>query len=215
MAEKKEEKIELKDIVVKSTQITIVGDSPLLMRRFSEKAKQQLLDLQTKKAKSAKEPRDPWKDMIDGLNWLTPMPAENEKDEDGFNKALKNGAKFGFPAVGLKQSAISAAYRAGLSKNKVELQGIFHIPDEFIEIEGIPEMREDYVKIPKTGAADLAFRGEFKQWKSTFTINYIEGIYSLEQIINFINLGGFTVGIGEWRPEKGGSFGRFHVVSQQ
>ena len=32
---------------------------------------------------------------------------------------------------------------------------------------------EDYGKIPNTGAADLAFRGEFKQWKSTFTINYI------------------------------------------
>lgn len=208
---KKEEKIELKNVVVKSMQITIVGDSPLLMRRFSEKAKQQLLDIQTKKAKTTKEIRDPWADMIDGLNWLTPMP-EN-KTEEGFNEALANGAKFGFPAVGLKQSAISAAYRAGLSKNKVELQGLFHIPDEFIVIEGVPEMREDYVKIPKTGAADLAFRGEFKQWKSTFTINYIDGIYSIEQIINFINLGGFTVGIGEWRPEKGGSFGRFHVAS--
>ena len=208
---KKEEKIELKNVVVKSMQITIIGDSPLLMRRFSEKAKQQLLDIQTKKAKTTKEIRDPWADMIDGLNWLTPMP-EN-KTEEGFNEALANGAKFGFPAVGLKQSAISAAYRAGLSKNKVELQGLFHIPEEFIVIEGIPEMREDYVKIPKTGAADLAFRGEFKQWKSTFTINYIDGIYSIEQIINFINLGGFTVGIGEWRPEKGGSFGRFHVAS--
>lgn len=208
---KKEEKIELKNVVVKSMQITIIGDSPLLMRRFSEKAKQQLLDIQTKKAKTIKEIRDPWADMIDGLNWLTPMP-EN-KTEEGFNEAIANGAKFGFPAVGLKQSAISAAYRAGLSKNKVELQGLFHIPEEFIVIEGIPEMREDYVKIPKTGAADLAFRGEFKQWKSTFTINYIDGIYSIEQIINFINLGGFTVGIGEWRPEKGGSFGRFHVAS--
>lgn len=208
---KKEEKIELKNVVVKSMQITIVGDSPLLMRRFSEKAKQQLLDIQTKKAKSTKEIRNPWADMIDGLNWLTPMP--ESKTEEGFNEAVANGAKFGFPAVGLKQSAISAAYRAGLSKNKVELQGLFHIPDEFIVIEGVPEMREDYVKIPKTGSADLAFRGEFKQWKSTFTINYIDGIYSIEQIINFINLGGFTVGIGEWRPEKGGSFGRFHVAS--
>ena len=207
----KEERIELKSVEIKSTKVTIIGDSPLLMRRFSEKAKQQLLDIQTKKAKSVKEARDPWADMIDGLNWLTPMP--EVKTEEEFNKAVANGAKFGFPAVGLKQSAISAAYRAGLSKNKVELQGLFHIPDEFIEIEGIPEMREDYVKIPKTGAADLAFRGEFKQWKSTFTINYIDGIYSLEQIINFINLGGFTVGIGEWRPEKGGSFGRFHVAS--
>lgn len=210
MSTKKEEKvIELKKVQVKSMQITIVGDSPLLMRRFSEKAKQQILDIQTKKAKATREARDPWADMIDGLNWLTPMP--EEKTEAGLNKAIANGAAFGFPAVGLKQSAISAAYRAGLSKNKVELQGLFHIPDEYIVIEGIPEMREDYVKIPKTGAADLAFRGEFKQWKSTFTINYIEGIYSIEQIINFINLGGFTVGIGEWRPEKGGSFGRFHV----
>ena len=208
---KKEERIELKSVDIKSMKITIIGDSPLLMRRFSEKAKQQLLDIQTKKAKSVKEARDPWKDMIDGLNWLTPMP--DDKTEEGFNKAIANGARFGFPAVGLKQSAISAAYRAGLSKNKVELQGLFHIPDEFIEIEGVPEMREDYVKIPKTGAADLAFRGEFKHWKSTFTINYIDGIYSIEQIINFINLGGFTVGIGEWRPEKGGSFGRFHVES--
>ena len=211
MVNKKEEKIELKEVVIKSLQITIKGDSPLLMRRFSEKAKQQLLDIQTKKAKTTREARNPWADMIDGLNWLTPMPTE--KTEAGLNKAIADGAKFGFPAVGLKQSAISAAYRAGLSRNKVELQGVFHIPDEYIVIEGIPEMREDYVKIPKTGAADLAFRGEFKEWKSTFTINYIDGIYSIEQIINFINLGGFTVGIGEWRPEKGGSFGRFHVVS--
>jgi len=34
---------------------------------------------------------------------------------------------------------------------------------------------------------------------------------SLEQIINCINAGGYTVGIGEWRPEKDGNFGMFHV----
>lgn len=213
MANKKEEIIELKTIEKKATTITIVGDTPLLMRKFSEKAKQQLLDLQTKKAKATKTAREPWADMIDGLNWLTPMP--EDKTEQGFNKAINEGARFGFPSVGLKQAAISAAYRAGLSKNKVELQGLFHIDDEFIEIKGIPEMRQDYVKIPKTGAADLAFRGEFKQWESTFTITYIDGIYSLEQILNFINLGGFTVGIGEWRPEKGGNFGRFHIKSSK
>ena len=46
MVNKKEERIELKEVVIKSLQITIKGDSPLLMRRFSEKAKQQLLDIQ-------------------------------------------------------------------------------------------------------------------------------------------------------------------------
>lgn len=206
----KSETIELKPIEIKEVKITIEGDTPLIIRKFSEKAKQQILDIQTKKAKTTKEARDPWADMIDGLDWLTPVP--EDKTQEGFEKAIKEGARFGFPACGLKQSAISAAYRSGQSKDKVSLQGVFHIPEEFIEIEGVPEMREDYVKIPKSGAADLAFRGEFKKWKSTFTIRYISSIYSLEQIINFINLGGFMVGIGCWRPERSGTFGTFHVV---
>ena len=30
-------------------------------------------------------------------------------------------------------------------------------------------------------------------------------------IINLINRAGFGVGVGEWRPEKGGEYGRFMV----
>lgn len=204
-----EKQINLQEIKIKETMITIVGDTPLLMKRFSKKAQEQLLQTQMKTAKKIKEARNPWEDFILGLNWLTPEPTTYT--EEAFNEAVANGAKFGFPAVGLKQAAISAAYRNGLSKDKVSLQGMFHIPQEFIEIEGIPEFRTDYVKIPKIGSADLAFRGEFKKWRATFPIRYMEGVYSLEQIINFINLGGFSVGIGEWRPEKSGNFGTFHV----
>jgi hypothetical protein len=44
------------------------------------------------------------------------------------------------------------------------------------------------------------------------TIEYNEsGSMTLEQIINCINAGGYSTGIGEWRPEKDGIFGRFHV----
>jgi len=34
---------------------------------------------------------------------------------------------------------------------------------------------------------------------------------TLEQILNVINAGGYTVGIAEWRPEKDGSFGKYHI----
>ena len=45
-----------------------------------------------------------------------------------------------------------------------------------------------------------------------FTLEYnASGNLTLEQILNVINAGGMTVGIGEWRPEKDGDFGRFHV----
>ena len=30
-------------------------------------------------------------------------------------------------------------------------------------------------------------------------------------ILMLFNLGGFACGVGEWRAEKGGSFGMFHV----
>jgi hypothetical protein len=34
---------------------------------------------------------------------------------------------------------------------------------------------------------------------------------TLEQILNVVNAGGYTCGIGEWRPEKDGSFGKYHI----
>ncbi|MEE5994731.1 MAG: hypothetical protein V3G42_16130 [Oscillospiraceae bacterium] len=63
------------------------------------------------------------------------------------------------------------------------------------------------------GTADLRYRGEFKNWKATFTVIYnaSNADYSVETIINVLNAGGFTCGIGEWRPERDGDFGTFHV----
>ena len=34
-----------------------------------------------------------------------------------------------------------------------------------------------------------------------------------KNIVNMINLGGFSCGLGEWRTEKGGMHGTFHVAA--
>lgn len=217
MAKKVEEGVQLiqiPEIKIKEANVTIVGNSPLIINKFSEKSKRQILEKQMKKAKAPKEAKIPFYDFVQSLHWVTPMPDFEGKTEEEikeiFNKAIEDGAKFGFPTVGIKQSAISAAYRGGLAKNKVSLQGAFHIKGELATIEGELTMREDYVKIPM-GGADIVYRGEFKEgWKSTFTVMYDEGVISLEQIIQMINLGGFSVGIGDWRTERGGNFGMFH-----
>ena len=215
---KKEEKelIQIPEIKIKEAELTIVGDSPLLVHKFSEKAKAEILAKQMKKAKAAKEARVPFRDFMMSLHWITPMPdIMNIEDEEELNKifteAVKKGAKFGFPSVAIKQAAISAAYRAGLAKNKVSLQGTFHIKGELIEITGNLKMREDYCKIPM-GGADIVYRGEYDTgWKCKFIVTYDTGTISLEQIVQMINLGGFACGIGDWRCEKGGNFGSFHV----
>lgn len=215
---KKEEKeiIQIPEIKIKEAELTIVGDSPLLIHKFSEKAKAEILQKQMKKAKTAKEAKVPFKDFMMSLHWITRMPdimkiEDEEKLNEIFTDAVKKGAKFGFPTIGIKQSAISAAYRNGLAKNKVSLQGMFHIKGELAEITGNLKMREDYCKIPM-GGADIVYRGEYDTgWKCKFVVVYDSGSISLEQIVQMINLGGFACGIGDWRIEKGGNFGSFHV----
>ena len=48
----------------------------------------------------------------------------------------------------------------------------------------------------------------FSGWSAEFTIQFTENVYSLEQIINIINLAGFGLGIGSGRTS---GYGRYHV----
>lgn len=204
------EVIAIPSIDIKTATLRIVGDTPLIMHKWSEKAKKEILDKQMKKAKAkGHEAKSPAEDFINSMYWLSGEP--KEKTEQGFADAIASGnARFGFPATAVKAAAVSAAYRAELVKNKVSMNGAFHIPEEFIEIHGTPILREDMVKIGM-GTADIRFRGEFPTWWSEFTVRYNAGVLSLEQLTNMINLGGFSCGIGEWRVEKGGTYGSFHV----
>ena len=209
MATKNNENVSIPAINIQYATISIVGDSPLIVHKWSEKAKKEILDKQMKKAKTkGHDAKDPVRDFIDSLYWLDGEP--EEKTEERFAKAIQNGARFGFPSVAFKASAVAAGYRSGVTKNLVSMYGAFHIDGEFVEIKGVPEMREDMVRVGM-GVADIRYRGEFKEWSATFQVKYNASAISLEQLVNLFNLGGFACGLGEWRPEKGGAFGMYHV----
>ena len=196
-------------IDIRLATIKIVGDSPLIMHAWSDKAKQMILDKQMKKAKSkGHDAKNPVEDFINSMYWMSGKPTAYT--EEAFAEAIENGAKFCFPTTAFKASAVSAAYRAGVTKNMVTMNGAFHIDGEFTEIHGIPHIREDMVRIAM-GGTDIRFRGQFDEWSTIFTAKYNAAVLSLEQLINMFNLGGFACGLGEWRPEKGGTFGMYHV----
>lgn len=221
MATKKTEVIEIKPIEIAKINIRIVGDTPLIMHAWSEKAKREMLEAQqgAKKGK-AKERKSPVVDFINSMYWLTEKPdvdnsMSDEECEKRFNDAIAKGAKFGFPVTAFKQAAISAAYRLGWSKDKMSLRGVFFIDSDengMVEIKSdVPEMREDMVKIGN-GTADIRYRGEFQNWYTDLTVSYnANGNYDLNSIINIINAGGYVCGVGEWRPERDGQNGMFHI----
>lgn len=216
MATKKAtEVIEIRPIEIKKVTVRVVGDTPLIMHAWSEKAKRMMLEAQMGIAKGKKkEVKNPADDFIRSMYWLTPMPEDGTMES--FEEAIANGARFGFPVTAFKQAAISAAYRMGWAKDKMSMRGAFYIDSDengMIEIHSdTPEMREDMVKVGM-GTADIRYRGEFKNWYADLTISYnANGQYSLENIVNIINAGGYVCGVGEWRPERDGQYGMFHVA---
>lgn len=211
------EVVAIKPIEMQTVEVTIKGDTPLIMHAWSEKAKRMMLEAQQGKAKGKKkEAKNPVEDFINSMYWLTEPPAEGT--EEAFEAAFAKGAKFGFPVTAFKQAAISAAYRMGWVKDKMGLRGAFFIESDYGEMteikSDVPVMREDMVKVGM-GTADLRYRGEFRNWSTTFRVKFnANGQFSLENIINIINAGGTICGVGEWRPERDGQNGMFHVATE-
>lgn len=215
MATKTQEILEIRPIEIQKATIRIVGDTPLIMHAWSEKAKREMLEKQMKVTKTkAKDAKNPVEDFIRSMYWLTDMPTD--MTQEGFERAIANGARFGFPVTAFKQAAISAAYRMGWAKDKMSMRGAFFIDgdiNQMLEIKSDPPvMREDMVKIGM-GTADIRYRGEFQNWYADMTISFNKnGQHSFEQIVNIINAGGYVCGVGEWRPERDGQYGMFHVA---
>ena len=207
-----EEALRTITIPVLNTQIigiTIVGDSPLVTHRWSEKAKKEMLDKQMKKAKTAKVAKDPWMEFCSSMYWLDGMPKKPTQED-------VDKARFGFRSVSLKKAAVTACTQID-GMTKVAARQAFHVEGEMVEIQSSepPRMREDLVRVGM-GTADLRYRGEWLQWAVTFQVSYNADFMSAEQIVNLFQHAGFGVGILEDRPEKGGgSWGRFHVLTTE
>ena len=210
----KKEAIEIRPLNIQRVPLRIVGDTPLIVHAWSEKAKRQMLEAQMGLSKGKKkEYKNPVEDFINSMYWLEGKPDDNT--EEAFHAAIASGARFGFPFTAIKQAAISAAYRQGWSKDKVTLRGeLFIESDEngMVEIKSdVPNMREDMVRVGM-GTADIRYRGEFKSWSMDIVMQYnANGQFSVENLVNIMNAGGFFCGIGEWRPEKGGTNGMYHI----
>ena len=203
--------IEIPQLKMDTAVIHVVGDTPLIVHKWSEKAKKEIRDKQMKKATTKKEAKDPVADFIDTLYWLDGEP--EEKTMEGFEKAIANGARFGFPATGFKQCAIMGAYRLGADIKTTVAKAAIIIPCEYIEIKGKAiTQREDMVKIGGASkVADIRYRAQIEDWEADIPVKFCSSVMSLEQVVNLFNMGGFACGVGEWRNEKNGIFGAFHV----
>lgn len=190
--------VEIDRIGTESLGIPIIGTAPLIVHRFPEKAKKQMLDaMQGRK---------------------TPKESKNPQAEYEASFHRIKGGGFGFPAIGFKAATVGAARFYG--KNQVTMTGlrqfIFFRGEEgedgmqMVRIIGEPQMREDVVRVNR-GGSDLRYRGEFREWSATLHVTYVKAALTRNTLVSLVDAGGLGVGVGEWRPEKSGDFGTYQI----
>ncbi len=68
------------------------------------------------------------------------------------------------------------------------------------------------VTIPATKGRIMRHRPRFDEWSASFTLRINDAILPVDFIQQLLTEGGQQIGVGDFRPEKGGPFGTFNVT---
>jgi hypothetical protein len=177
----------------------ISGTSPLVINKFSSKAKELMMATQmagfTAKSRKAREAKD-FEDLYNGARHIS---------SDGWD---------GIHAASFRNAAISACRAAGFVMTKAKL-AIFIEPDGFDADDMTPLVRITQGE-PKmvvspcrnaSGVIDLRPRPTYFPWGATLRIRFDAGILTETDVCNLMARVGMQVGIGEGRPDSKASAG--------
>lgn len=68
------------------------------------------------------------------------------------------------------------------------------------------------VTIPATKGRVMRHRPRYNSWGAIFDLLINEERLAVEMVHQLLDEGGFTIGFGDFRPEKGGPFGTFRII---
>lgn len=202
----KQEIIEVKPIEVKTAFITIEGDGDLVLNKMNDVVTRQLVDARKDKAKNLEKPNE-WEEIITSMWWSKGKPTEYS--QEGLMNAIKEGNRPCITGFGLKKSFNNSIVRNEIAQYATKFDTSVNVVNDLVPIEFAEHFIDEKLMSPKKGAPVLVKLNRFTGWKATFQIRYTDNVYSLEQIVNIINLAGFGLGIGSGRSS---GYGRYHIT---
>jgi hypothetical protein len=180
-------------------QVTIEGLTPLLMNRFTDEA-----EIATTSGHSPAFP---------GHANGTPR----EKATRSAYRDAKTGELY-VPGPNIFAALVEAGKFHKLGKNKLTTQKSSLVPAGLLVPElmlslGTKEFEVDSrrVRIPATGGCVMRHRARVDRWKTTFTLEVDESMFSAQFVRALVDDAGKKVGLGDYRPATRGPFGRFVV----
>lgn len=203
-------------IVIERAQITrvelpVVGTAPLVINKFSAKAKAQIMATMAtpaaaKKAKTARPPRD------------------YDADFKGAQHVSVAGW-CGFSAGAIRSAMVDACRSAGVPMTRAK-QAVFIVADGYDVEDGVglvrilsakPPERTDLPVRNDNGSIDIRVRPMWREWSAVITVEFDASIIDASSVAALLDRAGRQVGVGEGRPYSkdscGMGWGTFRLVA--
>lgn len=194
--------IEIQEVKKGYLNIHVVGTSPIILNRMSEKVRQELLLPKGRKTTAEKQAN------------AKHNPVE-EYQASPYRVANEEAPTY----LGFMPSAFKGAMRVAAldlpGSSKAQIGRLIYVEGDLISLYGIPKLFMSITRsadINKT--PDVRTRAIVPKWAAVLTVSYVTPIMKPQAVINLLAAGGITSGVGDWRPEKGkGDYGQFRIAN--
>lgn len=192
--------IEVEPIKTQTATVAIRGISPMIMNRMSEKVRQELLlprGRMTAADKAANLKHNPMQEFRASAHVIS--------DDD-------SPTLLGVPSSSIKNAMMTAALRLPGVK-KTEIAQMVWVEGTLTEVYGIPEVFCSVTKMADINRTpDVKTRCIVPEWAAIVTITFMVPMLTERSILNLLAGAGQVSGLGDWRRQKGGSYGAFIVT---
>jgi hypothetical protein len=185
--------------IMKTVQISIEGTTPLLCNKFTDAAQMA---------------------ATNGNRLAIVGDKGSPREQAEARLYIGHDGKPMIPQPNLFRCIIDAGKFFKHGKSKITTQKSSLIP-ACVEIDGLElpiEHRDPWmvdtraVRIPSTGGRILCHRPCFHDWKLSFTLHVDSEMLSVKLLRELIDAAGKRIGLGDFRPDCKGPFGKFVVT---
>jgi hypothetical protein len=210
--------IEIIETEVGELHVSILGLRPLINYRMSAKSRGQLLypaPPKNRAEKAATQKHDPREEFQASPYRISEsftsilQSAEDERRRQNAPPTL-----LAMPAANFKKALACAALDLpGLQKSQIGR--LTWVQGDLIPVFGIPKLFMSVVRNSDMNhTPDIRTRCIIPEWCCNIVVTFVKPLMRANSILKLLTTAGLTMGMGDWRPQKGsGTYGQFKVVA--
>jgi hypothetical protein len=179
----------------------VLGTSPIIMNRVSQKAGRELLMPKGKK------------NATERATTLKHVPLDEFR-----------ASPYTLPSGDTLLAVLSTAFKSALRSAALDMPGmkktqigrLTFVDGEYVGVFGVPRLLMSIVRSADMNRTpDVRTRLIVPAWAARVQVTFVEPLIKVQAVANLLAAAGITIGIGDWRPEKGaGDYGQFRLVDR-